>query len=354
MKSLAAILVGVGQPLELVDLEIPSLKGGQVLVEVLCSGVCHTQVLEARGYRGEDKFLPHCLGHEGIGVVRECGPGAHKVAAGQRVILSWLKGSGGDVPGTVYAWPGGGRSVNAGAVTTFQKLAVVSENRLTPVSADIPLRQAALLGCAVPTGVGAVLNAAGPKAGSSIAIFGCGGVGLCAVAGAVVAGCDPIIAIDLQPAKLALAMQMGATRTIDAGNHPVLERIREIRPAGVDYSMEATGRPDVMRQALQCVRSRGGTAVVIGNARFGERLELDPQQFNQGKRLLGTWGGDSDPDRDYARLAQWMVEGRLNLAPLVDGPSSPDRYRLTDINQALSDLESGKCIRPMIEVCEVG
>ena len=352
MKSLAAILVSTGSALELVDLEIPSLKAGQVLVEVTCSGVCHTQVLEARGYRGEDKFLPHCLGHEGIGIVREISGNITKVKPGDRVILSWLKGGGADVPGTTYTWSGSNRTVNAGGVTTFNTHAVVSENRLTLLPAGVPLNQAALLGCAIPTGVGAVLNTAAPKPCSSIAIFGCGGVGLCAVAGAAAAKCHPIIAIDIRPEKLALAKQLGATHTIDASKHSVLEAIREIRPAGLDYSIEATGRPEVMQQALQSVRPRGGTAVVIGNARFGEKLELDPQQFNQGKRLLGTWGGDSEPDRDYVKFAALMIEGRLNLAPLVEGPSSPRRYRLTDINEALDDLESGKCVRPMIQISD--
>jgi len=350
MKTVAAILVQTGSPLELVDLEIPSLKPGQALVDVTCSGVCHTQVLEARGYRGEDKFLPHGLGHEGVGVVREIGPGVTKVKPGDRVILSWLKGSGADVPGTTYHWPGANRTVHAGGITTFSEMTIASENRLTRLADGIDARHAALLGCAVPTGVGAVLNTASPRPGSSIAIFGCGGVGLCAVAGAVVAGCGPIIAIDLQPRKLDLALKIGATHVIAAGDHPVLDRLREIVRGGVDYSIEATGRPAVMRQALQAVRPRGGTAVVIGNARSGERLEIDPQEFNQGKRLLGTWGGDSKPDEHYPRFVNLMQEGRLNLTPLIEGAASPRRYRLSDINEALADLEGGTTVRPIIEM----
>ena len=353
MKSLAAILVQTGCPLELVDLDIPALKAGQVLVEVTTSGVCHTQVLEARGYRGEDRFLPHCLGHEGVGIVRDLGSDITKVKQGDRVILSWLKGSGADMPGTTYQWSqgaGGVRTVNAGGVTTFSELSVVSENRLTILPPGVPLNQAPLLGCAIPTGVGAVLNAAAAKPGNSIAIFGCGGVGLCAVAGAKAAKCQPIVAIDINPAKLALAKQLGATHTIDSGKHPVFEAIAEICRGGVDYSIEATGRPDVMRQALQSVRARGGTAVVIGNARFGEKLEIDPQQLNQGKRLLGTWGGDSEPDRDMVRFGELMRTGELDLSPLLASADSPHRYRLPDINKALADLESGSCVRPMIEI----
>src|SRR5882724_3599700 len=127
MKTTAAVLVELGQPLELADLDIPVLKPGQALIEVAYSGVCHTQVGEARGHRGEDKFLPHCLGHEGSGVVREIGPGVSKVKPGDRAILSWIKGSGADVPGTVYDW--NGRTVNAGGITTFATYSVISENR---------------------------------------------------------------------------------------------------------------------------------------------------------------------------------------------------------------------------------
>src|SRR5438552_12174900 len=131
MKTTAAVLVELGRPLEVADLDVPALRPGQILVEVAFSGVCHTQILEARGHRGEDRFLPHCLGHEGSGTVRETGPGVSKVKPGERVILSWIKGSGADVPGTVYGW--NGRKVNAGGITTFATLSVISENRLTPL-----------------------------------------------------------------------------------------------------------------------------------------------------------------------------------------------------------------------------
>src|SRR5262245_47512663 len=158
MKTTAAILVELGRPLELADIDIPPLKPGQVLVEVAYSGVCHTQVGEVRGHRGADRFLPHCLGHEGSGIVREVGAGVTKVKPGDQAILSWIKGSGADVPGTVYRW--GDRQVNAGGITTFSTYSVLSENRLTVLPPGLSLRQAALVGCAVPTGAGVVFNTA--------------------------------------------------------------------------------------------------------------------------------------------------------------------------------------------------
>lgn len=345
MKTMAAILVEIGKPLVLAELEIPELKQGQALVKIAFSGICHTQILECRGYRGEDKYLPHCLGHEGSGTVYDVGPGVTKVKVGDRVILSWIKGSGSDVTGTVYRW--GEHNVNAGSITTFSRYSVISENRLTVIPEDIPMRDAAMLGCAVPTGVGAVLNTAKPKPGQSIAIFGAGGIGLCAIAGAVIAGCTPIIAVDILQNKLELAKQVGATNCIRASSDlmDAVKEINRICPGGVDFAIEAIGCPEVMLQALNSVHNQGGIAVVVGNARHGERIELDPRQLNMGKRLFGTWGGDNWPDRDYPRYCKLVSYGRLNLEPMMSRT-----YRLTEINRAIDDLECGKVTRPLIDM----
>jgi S-(hydroxymethyl)glutathione dehydrogenase/alcohol dehydrogenase len=343
MKTNAAVLVETGKPLEIVALEIPALKPGQVLVRISHSGVCHTQLLECRGHRGVDKFLPHALGHEGSGVVEDVGAGVKKVKVGDRVILSWMKGSGHDVPGTVYQW--NKRSVNSGAIITFAEHAVISENRLTILPGDFPFSSAALIGCAVPTGMGAVLNTAQAKAGQSVVVFGAGGVGLCALAAAVATGCAPVIAVDLLPQKLDGARTMGATRVIDASAGDAVEEILKSCPGGVDIAIEATGQPSVMCQALQSVRGRGGRAVIVGNAKFGSRLEVDPQQFNQGKRLLGSWGGDNDPDVDFPKYLELVGSGRVHLDVL-----QTNVYPLEKINQAIDDLESGQALRPLIRI----
>lgn len=342
MRTVAAVLVETGRPLALEELEIPPLAPGQALIEIAYSGVCHTQVLECRGHRGVDRWLPHCLGHEGTGIVREVPPGTTKVGVDDPVLLSWIKGSGRDVAGTVYRL--GDRRVHAGAVTTFARLAVVSENRLTPLAADASLRDATVLGCALPTGAGAVLNTAGARAGDRLAVFGAGGVGLCAVAAAALAGCDPVIAVDVRPEKLALARRLGATHGVDASTEDARAAIERIVPGGLDVAIEATGRPDVMVQALASVRPRGGAAVVIGNARHGERVAIDPWQLNCGKRLLGTWGGDTDPDRDFPRYARLLAGGRLPVSALLSAP-----YRLAEVNRALDDLEAGTVARPLID-----
>lgn len=343
MKTTAALLVELAKPLELAELEIPALKPGQVLVEIAFSGVCHTQLLEARGLRGPDPFVPHCLGHEAGGTVVDVGTAITKVKPGQRVILSWIKGSGLDVPGTVYDW--NGRKVNAGGVTTFARHAVVAENRLTPVPEGFPLREAALLGCAVPTGLGAVFNTAAPRPGQSLAVFGTGGIGLCAIAAARIGGQTPIVAIDVSAARLDAARKMGASHAIDASTGDPVAELLKLVPGGVDFAIEASGRPDVMRQALLAVRQQGGAAVLVGNAPHGKMLELDPKQFNLGKRLLGTWGGDNVPDRDFPRYVKLVAGGLLSLEPLLDRS-----YRLGDINQALDDLESRTVARPLIDM----
>ena len=343
MRTQAAVLVETDKPLVLADLDVPALKTGQVLVEVAYSGVCHTQVLEARGHRGADLYLPHCLGHEGSGTVLDVGPGVGKVKPGERVVLSWIKASGADVPGTVYGWAG--RTVNAGGITTFGRHAVVSENRLTRLPEGLSLRDAVLLGCAVPTGAGVVFNTARPGPGQSLAVFGTGGVGLCAVAAAAVAGCVPVVAVDVRADKLALAEELGATHCINAAETDPVAAVLRLCPGGLDFAVEVTGRPAVMKQALAAVRGQGGVAVVVGNARHGEVLELDPRQLNLGKRLLGTWGGDNRPDEDFPRYGRLLASGKLRLGMLL-----ARSYALSEINQALADLEAGVSARPLVDM----
>lgn len=342
MKTQAAILVETGAPLVIEELEVPALKPGQVLVEIIYSGICHTQLHETRGRRGKDAYLPHCLGHEGSGRVLEVGAGVSKVKLGDSVILSWIKSSGKDVPGTVYQW--GDRKVNAGAITTFSKHAVISENRLTVIPSQLPLKEAALLGCAVPTGLGAVFNTAQPKPGQSIAIFGCGGIGLCAIAGAAISGCHPIVAIDILQDKLEVAKKMGATHCLDASELGYLEEMQQIVPT-LDFAIEATGVPSIMKQALKSVRAQGGAAVIVGNAPFGSELTIDPKELNQGKRLLGTWGGDNVPDVDFPRYCNLLLSGQLKASNLVSVS-----YSLGQVNTALDHMESGKVLRPILDM----
>lgn len=342
MKTQAALLVQTGQPLVLADIETPALKPGQVLVEIAYSGACGTQVMEWRGDKGEDKWVPHCLGHEGTGTVIEAGGAVTKVKVGDKVVLSWIKGSGIEAGGAVYDWDG--KKVNAGGVTTFQRHAVVSENRLTLLPPDLPMDVAVLLGCAAPTGMGAVYNVLKVQPGDAVAVFGTGGIGLNALMAAALAGAMPVIGIDPNPTRRALAKIYGATHVIDAAGD-VLAEIKKIVPQGVDLAVESSGIPAVMEQAINATRQQGGRAVVIGNAKHGAVLPLNPGVFNQGKSLLGTWGGDSVPDRDYGRYGRLLSSGRFPVRDLLSKP-----YSLAQADQALQDLAAGKVGRPLIDM----
>jgi S-(hydroxymethyl)glutathione dehydrogenase/alcohol dehydrogenase len=343
MKTEAALLVQIGKPLVLATIETPPLKPGQVLVEIVFSGACGTQLMEVDGAKGEDKWCPHCLGHEGSGVVIETGSAVTKVKPGDKVVLSWIKGTGIEAGGAVYDW--GGKKVNAGGVTTFQRHAVVSENRLTPVPAGMAMDVAVLLGCAAPTGMGAIFNVLDVKAGDAVVVFGTGGIGLNAVMAAALAGANPIIGVDLKPSRRELAQAFGATHVIDPAEGPVGEQIKAAAPSGIDVAVEATGNPTVMADAVAVTRQQGGRAVIIGNARHDAQIAVSPSIFNQGKSLLGTWGGDSVPDRDYPRYGRLLAGDRFPVRQLLSEP-----YRLTDINEALADLRSGKIGRPLIDM----
>jgi len=346
MKTEAALLVETGKPLVVVSVQTPPLKSGQVLVGIAFSGVCGTQLLDIDGAKGEDKWCPHCLGHEGSGVVIETGSAVTKVKRGDTVVLSWIRGTGIEAGGANYDWDG--KTVNAGGVTTFQRHAVVSENRLTLVPPGVDMDVAILLGCAAPTGMGAIFNVLDVKTGASVAVFGSGGIGLNAVMAAASAGASAVIAIDPVASRRELALAFGATYALDPQQGDIGAAIKAIAPNGVDVAVEATGNPTVMAAAVDVTRAQGGRAVVIGNARFDARLTINPAVFNQGKSLLGTWGGDSVPDRDYARYGRLLAGGRFPVRQLLSAP-----YRLADINQALTDLRSGKTGRPLIDMSKV-
>jgi S-(hydroxymethyl)glutathione dehydrogenase/alcohol dehydrogenase len=343
MKTEAALLVETGKPLVVARIAMPSLKPGQVLVEVAFSGACGTQLMEVAGAKGEDKWCPHCLGHEGTGTVMETGPDVIKVRPGDKVVLSWIRGEGMEAGGAVYDWDG--KKVNAGGVTTFQRHAVVSENRLTLVPKDMDMDIAVLLGCAAPTGMGATLNVLNVKTGNSVVVFGTGGIGLNAIMAAALVGGNPVIGVDVNASRRDLAMAFGATHVVDPAAGDIRAQIKAIAPQGIDVAIEATGNPAVMAEAVTVTRPRGGRAVVIGNARHDAVFTVSPSVFNEGKSLLGTWGGDSHPDRDYGRYASLLSNGRFAVKRLLSAP-----YRLEDINQALDDFRAGAIARPLIDM----
>ena len=339
----AAVLIKTGEPLKIMDLKIPELKSGQVLVKIAYSGICHTQILEMDGKKGIDNFIPHTLGHEGSGIVIKIGPGVEKVKTGDHVVLSWIKGIGADIPSSVYEGEFG--KVNAGAITTFMDFAVISENRLISIKKEMPLREAALLGCAIPTGAGIVLNSIKLRPGDSIAIFGVGGIGASAVIAADIMGAEKIIAIDIFDHKLEHALSIGATHTINAKKQNCISEIYQITDGkGVDYAIESAGKRETMELAFRSVRDMGGRCVLAGNLPVGEQISIDPFGLIKGKQIIGTWGGETQPDRDIPLYVDLYLKGRLKLKNLIT-----HCYSLNEINTGIEDLKSGKVGRALID-----
>lgn len=344
-KAHAAVLFEPGKPLRLVqDLEVDGPGHGQVLVRIAYSGVCHSQLMEVSGKRGEDRFLPHLLGHEGTGRVVEVGEGVTKVTPGDLVVLGWIKGQGLDSGGHRYS--SDGRIINAGGVTTFNEMALVSENRLVKLPPSIPLDVGVLFGCAIPTGAGIVMNEVQPRSGSTVAVFGLGGIGLSALMATMLYDCASVIAIDVSEEKLALAGDFGATHLINASRVDAIEQIRGLTEGkGVDYAIEASGMCSVIETAFDAVRRGGGLCLFASHPEHGQKIRLDPYELICGKQIRGSWGGASRPDIDVPRLAELYLQGRLPLDKLIT-----KRYSLDQINTALDDLEHKRVGRPLIEI----
>jgi len=342
MKTKAAILERINEPLIIRELDVPDLKPGQVLVDVRYSGICQSQLNEWRGKKGPDRFLPHTLGHEGSGEVLQRGQDVTKVREGDNVVITWIKGSGLDVPSCQYQ--SNGQIINSGAVSTFMTRAVISENRLVPIS-DIPMHIAALLGCAVPTGCGMVLNELRPEKGSSIAIWGAGGIGLCAIAAASACGCNPIIAIDINEDKLSLAKKCGVTHLIDGRKDPINAIMEITEDQGTDFGIESAGLISTMQDGFAAIRRFGGQFLIAGNTPHGEKIALDPFDLIAGKNISGSWGGSSEPDKDVPRYAQMYRDGTLKLDALIT-----HRLPLDRINEAFSLIETGHAGRIVLDM----
>lgn len=342
MKTTAAVLEKINQPLIIQELEVPSLKPGQVLVEVHYSGICQTQINEIKGLKGEDKFLPHTLGHEGSGTVLEVGQGVTKVKSGDQVVMTWIKGSGMDVPSTQYEGKKG--LVNSGAISTFLTHAVVSENRLVSIK-DFPMDIAALFGCAIPTGMGMVFNQLQPKANESIAIWGLGGIGLSALIAAKSLGCTLLIAIDIHPQKLEIAKKLGATHLIHGKENPIAQILEITKGKGTDYGVEAAGTTQTMEAGYASTRKNGGKFIIAGNSPYGQKMSIDPFDLICGKQISGSWGGESLLEKDIPNYIKRYVQKALPLELLITHTVS-----LADINHSISLINSGNVGRVMLKI----
>ena len=331
----AAILTELRKPLIIAEIEIPQeLKVGQVLVKIHFSGICGSQLGEIDGAKGEDKFLPHLLGHEGSGTVVAIGPGVKTVSLGDKVVLHWRKGDGIESEPPIYNW--NGTKVNAGWVTTFNEFAIVSENRITTIPKDSEMDVAALFGCAVTTGFGIIENNAKLKIGESVVVFGAGGIGLNVVQAASLVSAYPIIAIDIFDNRLALAKEMGATHLINSKDKSV-EEISELihSMTKVDVFIDNTGNPQIIELGYNILKPQG-KMVLVGVPKKGNNINIFSLPMHFGKSIIGSHGGETVPQIDIPRINNLYLEKRIKLKNLIS-----KTYNLNEINTAISDMRNG-------------
>lgn len=362
----AAVLPGPTQPVEVREVDLAEPKAGEVLVRVGASGLCASDLNALDGKRTLVPF-PAVLGHEAAGVIEATGEGVGRVSTGDHVVISILPSCGrclhclsgrpnhclraaeamshGNLlEGSSRLSDGAERLNHFLTVSSFAEYAVVSESNLTRIDDAMPLDRAALIGCAVLTGFGAVSRTARVSAGDHVAVFGCGGVGLSAVQGARIAGAERIFAIDPQPGKLEIARAVGATDVINPADHAdIPEAIRQATDGrGVEHAFEAAGRPETIEQAWRSL-AVGGMVTVIGTLRTGTKLTLDANPLIEEKRISGCYLGSSAPASDVPALVTLYLNGELRLDELVSR-----RIALGDLNEGFDRLRAGTEARQVV------
>ncbi len=359
----ASVLFAPRTPLKLADVELEAPRAGEVRVRMVASGVCHSCLHAADG-SWQNVPMPIVLGDEGAGVVEAVGPGVQTLTAGDHVILSWAPTCGrchycvigrpnlcekrrpgqGVLPDGTTRLSLGGRPVyQYGHVATYASVTVVAESSAIAIDKDMPLDRAALIGCSVMTGVGAVINTAQVPPGASMAIFGVGGVGLNVVQGGAMVAAQPIIAVDVVAAKLVQARALGATHAIDASKDDPVAEIRRITRRGADFTFVAVGDARAVGQAADAL-APGGTCVVIGVPATGATLPLDVRPLVTGERVIrGSSYGSARTREDLPRLVDLYRGGRLKIDELITR-----RYGLDEANEAFRALAAGELSRGLI------
>lgn len=334
----AAVLTEIDRPLEVCDVLLTPLEIGQVLVKVIVSGICGSQVHEIRGYKGNAKFLPHLMGHEGCGIVEDIGPGVTTVRKGDLVVMHWRVGAGIEAPFPTYIL--NGKRISSGKVTTLSEYSIVSENRVTSVNKHTPPDLCAILGCAMSTALGVIDNECDLKFGESVAIVGTGGVGLNLIQAAKLRGACPIYAVDINTSKDRLCWDLGADQ--------FYETVKDL-PEPVDVIIDTTGIPRVINDSFQMLSNRG-RLILVGQPAPGDTLSITNALLmfsGNGKVIKATQGGKTKPDEDLPRYVNMYLNGLLNTDRLVT-----HRFKLEQINEAFALLESGNAGRIMIDIGE--
>jgi len=349
-------MYGVGQPLVIDDVEVDDPRPGEVLIRTAATGVCHSDLHFMEGSYPTE--TPIVLGHESAGVVERVGEGVTSVREGDRVVVAFVASCGyceNCVVGKPFICNNSARlgrrdrlRLNGEAIPQFSNMSafaeyqLVSANALVPVPDDVPLEAAALVGCSVMTGVGAVTNTARIPAGSTVAVVGCGGIGLNVVQGARIAGASRVIAIDLIESKLAAAREFGATDVVDASSADAVQQVRELTNGGVDFAFEAIGLAATAEQCFAMLK-RGGRAIVVGMIPARAVVSLPGAAFLQEKAIIGSFYGSARQSHDMPWLMDLYRQKRLKIDELITR-----RYRLDQINEAYAALKNGEVNRSVI------
>ncbi len=368
MKTRAAVAWEAGKPLSIEEIDVEGPKAGEVLVQVKATGVCHTDAFTLSGDDPEGIF-PSVLGHEGGAVVVEVGEGVKSVAVGDHVIPLYVPECGscnfctsgktnlcqsvratqgkGLMPDSTSRFSKGGKSIfHYMGTSTFSEFGVVNEISLAKINPAAPLEKMCLLGCGITTGIGAVLNTAKVTPGSTVAVFGLGGIGLAVVQGAVMAKAERIIGIDMNPAKFELAQQLGATDVVNPKDHsgtPIQDVIVEMTGGGVDYSFECIGNVGTMRAALECCHKGWGESTIIGVAGAGQEISTRPFQLVTGRVWRGTAFGGVKGRSQLPAMVEQAMRGEIKIDPFVT-----HQLPLEKINEAFDLMHEGKSIRSVI------
>ncbi|MDA9537033.1 alcohol dehydrogenase [Bradyrhizobium sp. CCBAU 21362] len=368
MKSRAAVAWEAKKPLSIESIEIGGLRQGEVLVEIKATGVCHTDAYTLSGLDSEGKF-PAILGHEGAGIVREVGEGVTSLRPGDHVIplytpecrqcktclsqrsnlctsIRATQGQGLMPDKTTRFSCDGGEVFHYMGCSTFSNFTVLPEIALAKVREDAPFDKICYIGCGVTTGIGAAIYTAKVRPGSKVAVFGLGGIGLNVIQGARMVGADRIVGVDINPAKVEMAKKFGMTDFInptEVGNDKVVQAILDLTDGGADYSFDATGNVNVMRQALECCHRGWGESIIIGVAEAGREISTRPFQLVTGRVWKGTAFGGARGRTDVPRIVDWYMEGKIKIDDLIT-----HTMPLDEINTAFDLMHEGKSIRSVI------
>jgi S-(hydroxymethyl)glutathione dehydrogenase/alcohol dehydrogenase len=298
--------------------------------------------MEISGQRGDDPWIPHLLGHEASGVVIDTHSNASKFKKGDEVILTWIEGSG--KKASQITFNRGDEAINAGSVTTFSNYSVVSENRAVMKPADLSFKEAILFGCALPTGAGIIMNEIQPKKEDSILIIGLGGIGLAAMIMCLAMGIKNVAVVDQNEEKLSYAKKLGIKFRYDSKKITFNKEINRDYPSGFDFCVECAGHTKTIEMGFSLL-NKNGALHFASHPPEEDLIRIRPHDLISGKKIFGSWGGSTFPDRDIPKMWNYIKESQIDLSDLI-----PRVYNLDKINMAIQDLKEGKVFRPIIEM----